>query len=192
MRITHQIFIVNILMSLCVQAEIICHSSNIVGYSGQDIKHGWNEVSVNFDQIGFFPVFTTLDKIISFEPSNGIIGDELVFDLDGYHQRYRIDSYDKNTNRYSLTRIRKKDSIPEHISFDWIPAPKVFWINHTTTNTVRAAQSGGLANGYKTILDMPHSSEKSKMVPMLKIVPIEATSPELKITLQGGKIKSQH
>ena len=137
-------------------------------------------------------MFTTLDKIISFEPSNGIIGDELVFDLDGYHQRYRIDSYDKNTNRYSLSRIRKKDSIPEHISFDWIPAPKVFWINHTTTNTVRAAQSGGLANGYKTILDMPHSSEKSKMVPMLKIVPIEATSPELKITLQGGKIKSQH
>lgn len=186
-----QILIFVSALLVCARAETIRYTSSIVGYCGIYLKQGWNEITVNFDQTGLSRVFTTLDKIVKFDPPAGIIGDEIVFNLDGYHQKYKVSSYDAKSDQYRLTKIRPKDNIPEEISFDWIPIPKVFWLNHVTTNIVCATQSGEIANGYKTVIGAAPSSESKAATPILKIVPVKENSPELKVTLQGGKINLQ-
>lgn len=171
-------------------AIVIEHQSNIIGCSAQAISNGWNEITVNFDQIGLSPIFTTLDKIIQFDPANDVVGDEIVFDLDGYHQKYRISNLDHKTNQYTLKLVREKDNLPKEISFDWIPAPKVFWIYHASTNNVLVRQSGVIDNNYKKAAYSHSSNPIAIQQPLLKVIPVNADSKELHYTLQGGKIDS--
>lgn len=172
-------------------ADAISHSSNIVGYIGQDLNRGWNEIELDFDAVGTFPVFTTLDKVVKFTPGGSMIGDEIVFNLDGYHQKYRVTGHDATTEKFTLTKIRPKDNIPEQISFDWIPVPKVFWINHVTTNSVYLTQCGQIDNGLKKLVDSQTSTASDSGQPFLRIVPVNPDTKELHYTLQGGKIIQQ-
>lgn len=178
-------------MAYLASAIIISHPSNIVGFIGQDLKQGWNEIELNFDEVGLFSVFTTLDKVVRFIPGDSIIGDEIVFDLDGYHQKYRIVGYDAKTDKFTLTKIRPKDNIPEQISFDWIPVPKVFWIYHVTTNSVNLTQSGQIDNGLRKIVDTQAAASSDSTQPFIKIVPVSPNTKALRYTLQGGKIVQQ-
>jgi len=150
-------------------AEIISHRSNIVGYVGKDLNMGWNEIEINFDEVGMFSVFTTLDKVVRFSPGVSMIGDEIVFNLDGYHQKYRIAGYDATTEKFTLTKIRQKDNIPERISFDWIPVPKVFWINHVTTNIVSLTQSGQIDNSLRKLVDSQAATTSDSPQPFLNL-----------------------
>ena len=172
-------------------AETVMHSSYIVGYGDQELSKGWNEIELNFDAVGAFPVFTTLDKVIEFCPPDSILGDEIVFDLDGYHQKYRIDNYDAVKKQFSLTKVRKNDHIPEQISFDWIPAPKIFWIKHVTTNKVHLIQSGLIDNNFRKIVDSQTTATSNLAQPLLKIVPVNPDATEIHYTLLGGKIIQQ-
>lgn len=163
--------------------------SNVVGYEGKNLNLGWNEIELNFDATGPFPVFTTLDKLVEFYPGESMIGDEMVFDLDGYHQKYRIVGYDTGTKKFTLTKIRKKDNIPEQISFDWIPAPKVFWINHVSTNTVTVIQSGEVDNRFRRLVYSDSCASTGQASTLLRILPVNPNSKELHLTLQGGRIE---
>lgn len=172
-------------------AETVMPSSNIVGYENQELGNGWNEIELNFDAVSEFPVFTTLDKVIVFSAPNSMLGDEIVFDLDGYHQKYRIDNYDADKNQFSLTKVRKNDHIPEQISFDCIPAPKIFWINHVTTNRVSLTQSGLIDNNFRKVVDSQTTATSNLAQPLIKIVPANPDATEIKYTLLGGKIIQQ-
>ena len=182
-------FVLTIVFGAC--AETISHSSSIVGYIGKDLNLGWNEIELNFDETGMFSVFTTLDKIVKFTPGESLLGDEIVFNLDGYHQKYRVNGYDAVTGKFSLAKIRKKDNIPEQISLDWIPAPKVFWINHVTTNSVYLTQCGQIDHGLRKLVDSQAYTTSDIAQPLLKIIPVNPDSKELRYTLQGGKIIQQ-
>lgn len=182
-------FVLTIVFGAC--AETISHSSSIVGYMSKDLNLGWNEIELNFDEPGMFSVFTTLDKVVKFTPGESMLGDEIVFNLDGYHQKYRIDGYDSATGKFTLMKIRKKDNIPEQISFDWIPVPKVFWINHVTTNSVYLTQSGQIDNDLRKLVDSQATTTSDMTQPLLKVVPVNPDSKELRYTLQGGKIVQQ-
>ena len=184
--LTFATFILAVVLLAC--AETISHSSSIVGYIGKDLNRGWNEIELNFDETGMFSVFTTLDKVVKFTTGESMLGDEIVFNLDGYHQKYRVDGYDASTGKFTLTKIRKKDNIPEQISFDWIPAPKVFWINHVTTNSVYLTQCGQIDNGLRKLVDSQATTTSDMTQPLLKVVPVNPDSKELRYTLQGGKI----
>ena len=187
--LTFAAFVLAVVFGAC--AETISHSSSIVGYMGKDLNLGWNEIELNFDEVGLFSVFTTLDKVVRFIPGDSIIGDEIVFDLDGYHQKYRIVGYDAKTDKFTLTKIRPKDNIPEQISFDWIPVPKVFWIYHVTTNSVNLTQSGQIDNGLRKIVDTQAAASSDSTQPFIKIVPVSPNTKALRYTLQGGKIVQQ-
>jgi len=176
-------------MYLAFAVTISC-PSNVVGYEGKNLNRGWNEIKLNFDETGLFSVFTTLDKIVKFTPGESLLGDEIVFNLDGYHQKYRVNGYDAVTGKFSLTKIRKKDNIPEQISLDWIPAPKVFWINHVTTNSVYLTQCGQIDHGLRKLVDSQANTTSDIAQPLLKIIPVNPDSKELRYTLQGGKIKA--
>ena len=187
--LTFAAFVLVVVLGAC--AETISHSSSIVGYMGKDLNLGWNEIELNFDETGMFSVFTTLDKVVKFTPGESMLGDEIVFNLDGYHQKYRIDGYDAVTGKFTLTKTHQKDNIPERISFDWIPVPKVFWINHVTTNSVYLTQSGQIDNGLRKLVDSQATTTSDMTQPSLKIVPVNPDSKELRYTLQGGKIIQQ-
>lgn len=184
--LTFAAFVLAVVFRAC--AETISHSSSIVGYMGKDLNLGWNEIELNFDETGMFSVFTTLDKVVKFTPGESMLGDEIVFNLDGYHQKYRIDGYDAATGKFTLTKIRKKDNIPEQISLDWIPVPKVFWINHVTTNSVYLTQCGQIDNGLRKLVDSQTNTTCDMTQPLLKVVPVNPDSAMLRYTLQGGKI----
>ena len=173
---------------LACAGTIMCPSS-VVGYMGEDLNKGWNAIELNFDATGKFPVFTTLDKVVEFSRGEAMIGDEIVFDLDGYHQKYRITGYDTAAKKFTLTKIRKKDHIPEQISLDWIPAPKVFWINHVTTNVVHVSQSGEVDNEFKKLVYANSSATNGQSTTSLRILPVNANSKELHLRLQGGRIE---
>ena len=170
-------------------AVTISCPSNVVGYEGKNLNHGWNEIELNFDATGLFSVFTTLDKVVEFVPGESMIGDEIVFDLDSYHQKYRIAGYDADTKKFTLTKIREKDNIPEQISLDWIPAPKVFWINHVTTNSVTVTQSGEVANEFGKLVYSNSSATNGQATTSLRILPANPNSKELHLKLQGGRIE---
>lgn len=170
-------------------AETAPHSSFVVGYKQLELKIGWNEIKVNFDVAGPFPVFTTLDKVIKFFPAEAIVGDEIVYDLDGYHQKYSITSYDKASDKYTLVKTQTKGDYPDKISFDWIPIPKIFWVNHKTTNIVHLSQAGLVDNDYRMSIDSEYSSTSKKNPALIEVIPVDPKdSLNLYYTLKGGKI----
>lgn len=118
--------------------KLLIESQNIVGYAGNQLKQGLNEITLTMDSLDIFP---TMDKVVRFQPPEGVIGDDLVFDLDGKRRNYRFVAYD-GTN-YVLTTGAKFQLSP--IGLDWIPLRVRFWLNHASTNDVSLVNSG-LAN----------------------------------------------
>lgn len=126
---------VMLLAATAAARKYVIQGQNIVGYAGTELKKGLNEIELTMDSLSLFP---TLDKVVRFEPADGIVGDDLVFDLDGKRRRYRIVSWD-GTN-YVLRTDRAFQ--PPQIGLDWIPCRSRFWMNHVSTNNVRLCNMG--------------------------------------------------
>ena len=137
---------------------LICASleelrQNIVGYNSQRLKQGMNEIKVNFDYAPADSAFTTLDRVITFEPKDGVLGDELIFNLDGLRQSYRFEGCDSTGNVYRLVRSCETNSLPQTISLAAIPLLDKFWIVHKAATEIHVVAAGVLANEYKRIAD---------------------------------------
>ena len=178
--------------------------SQIVGYHRKDLKQGWNEITVDNDAFGEKGLFTTLDRIGHFSPPEGVIGDELVFDLDGFHQKYRFASFDATNSTYSLTLAMDARTLPPEISLDWIPLPRVFWINHVSPNPASFDSSGGLSFSNKrkleraerradSALQTPKTSDTSAGEDGVVVVvrPVSTNETNLTYTFKGGRIKAE-
>lgn len=111
------------------------NSATIACFVNNEIKRGLNEIEVEVDSIDLFP---TMAKVLCFEPPEGVIGDDLVFDLDGRRRHYRFTAWD-GTN-YTLTASAKV--LPHEIGLDWVPLRRKFWINHVSTNVIQLTSMG--------------------------------------------------
>ena len=60
-----------------------------VEYRSTFLKQGRNEVVVNCDVVSPESAFSTLDEIVRFFPADGVLGDELEFNLDGCVRNHR-------------------------------------------------------------------------------------------------------
>ena len=110
-------------------------SATIACFVSNDIRQGLNEIDVVVDSLDLFP---TMAKVVRFEPPEGVIGDDLVFDLDGKRQSYRFSAWDGSN--YTLTASAK--ILPQEIGLDGIPLRRKFWINHVPTNVIRLSSQG--------------------------------------------------
>lgn len=116
--------------------------ANIVEYRSTFLKQGRNEVVVNCDVVSPESAFSTLDEIVRFFPADGVLGDELEFNLDGFRQRYKFIEYTSTNNAYRLVRLGTDTILPKTISLDTIPLPDKFWIYHSSTNDVSVTTAG--------------------------------------------------
>lgn len=176
-------FILLSCLSVCIGAE-----SQVVGFSGTELHHGWNEIKVDFDAFGDAAIFTTLDRIGKFSPPEVLIGDEIVFDLDGFRQKYRFVSFNSTNSAYTLILAMNTMALPREISLDWIPLPKVFWINHVSTKTASFNSSGELSMASMRRLENAEPVEHGAR----KIVVRSVTTNEVDLiyTFKGGRIKA--
>jgi len=165
-------------------------AANIVGYESQCLKQGENEIKVNFDFAPADSTFTTLDKVVKFEPKEGVVGDELIFDLDGFRQYYRFEEYDSTGNVYRLVRSVETSSLPQTISLAAITLPEKFWVNHTTSTDVAVIAVGVLANEYKRIAEL-WNAPMTNMPPItVRIVPPGECGTQFRnISFEKGRIK---
>ena len=115
---------------------------SIVEYRNTFLKHGRNEIVVNCDVVSSESAFSTFDEIVHFFPADGILGDDLEFDLDGFKQRYKFIECTSTNNAYRLVRLGTDTILPETISLDTIPLPDKFWIYHSSTNDVSVTTAG--------------------------------------------------
>lgn len=175
-------------LQVAVYADLV---SQVVGFSGNDLRQGWNEIMVGYEAFGDAALFTTLDRIGRFSPPEGVIGDEIVFNLDGFHQKYRFASFNATNLTYSLILAMNTRRLPREISLDWIPLPKVFWINHVSTNAVSYTMSGALSFSNMRKLenaeqpDVPARQEARGVV----VRSVLANETNLIYTFKGGRIK---
>ena len=167
-------------------------NSQIVGLSGTDLRHGWNEIRVDLDAFGDAAIFTTLDRIGHFSPPEALIGDEIVFDLDGFHQKYRFASFNATNSTYLLARAMNTVVLPQEISLDWIPLPKVFWINHASTNPASFLSSGELSLTSTRMLEIAEQDDVSIGYGDGKVVirSVSTSETNLIYTFKGGRISS--
>lgn len=114
-------------------------SATIAGFVSNEIKQGLNEIVVVMDS---FEPFPTMAKVVQFEPPEGVIGDDLIYDLDGKRRRYRFSAWD-GTN-YTLTASAK--FLPYEIGLDGIPLRRKFWINHVPTSVVLLLNQGRVSD----------------------------------------------
>lgn len=164
-------------------------AANIVGYESQCLKQGENEIKVNFDFASADSTFTTLDKVIKFEPKEGVVGDELIFDLDGFRQCYRFEGYDSTGDVYQLVRSVETNSLPQTISLAAISLPEKFWVNHTTSTDVAVIAAGVLANDYKRITESRNASMTTMPPITVRIVhPGECGTQFRTISFEKGRI----
>ncbi len=166
-------------------SQIICLANN-------ELRPGWNEIKIDFEALGDEAIFTTLDRIGHFSPPEAVVGDELVFDLDGFHQKYRFASFNETNSTYSLVLAMNMGFLPQQISLDWIPLPRVFWINHTSTNSVCFTSSGELSLTNLRKLEsventVPSAKHKGEM---LVVRPVLTNEEQLIYTFKGGRIRS--
>ena len=165
-------------------------SANVVGCECQTLKQGLNEIKVNFDSVSDDSPFTTLDKVVGFHPSDGILGDEIVFDLDGFRQRYRFEGYDSTGKVYRAVRLIDVKSLPSVISLAAIPLPDVFWINHVSTNVVSVAAFGSVSGKYSQMIESCHSQDANDRVFALRILPSDECVSLLKeVSFTEGRIE---
>lgn len=196
------IMVLALLLQTAAFAESI---SQVICFQYKDLKQGWNEIKVDSDAFGEKGLFTTLDRIGHFYPPDAVIGDELVFDLDGFHQKYRFSSYNATNSTYLLTLAMDTRVLPREISLDWIPLPRVFWINHLSTKAVRFDSSGELSFSNKRKLESAERrSAASAQVPTVSdittggegavVVVVRSVSTNetcLAYTFKGGTIKAE-
>lgn len=109
--------------------------SNVVGYMSSEVKKGLNEVSVKMDSLGIFP---TLDQVVKFSPPENVLGDILVYDLDGVRREYVFEGW--SGSNYVLRAQNRR--LPAEIGLDWIPLRRTFWVRHVTTNSLSIVNSG--------------------------------------------------
>lgn len=165
-------------------------AANTVGYESQWLKQGENEIKVNFDYAPADSTFTTLDKVIKFEPKEGVVGDELIFDLDGFRQCYRFEGYDSTGDVYRLVRSAETGSLPQTISLAAIPLPEKFKVNHRASTNVAVIAAGVLANEYKRIAES-WNAPMTNMPPItVRIVaPGECGAQSRNISFEKGRIE---
>ncbi len=165
-------------------------SANVVGCECQTLKQGLNEVKVNFDSVPDDSPFTTLDKVIAFHPADGVLGDEIVFELDGFRQRYRFEGYDISNKVYRAVRLVEVKSIPDVISLAAIPLPDIFWINHVPTSAVSVTAFGVVAGKYSQMIESRGLPNANGDVFTLRILPPEESSTILKeVSFTEGRIE---
>lgn len=183
--------IVALTLALCA-ITYAAQPQQVVGCFNTELQQGWNEIKVNFEALGEEAIFTTLDRIGHFSPPEAVIGDELVFDLDGFHQKYRFASFNATNSTYSLVLAMNTTVLPPQISFDWIPLPRVFWINHTSTNSacftssgkISLISQGKLESAKNDGIVTTHESE------LLIVNPVSTTDAHLIYTFKGGRIEN--
>ena len=159
--------------------------SQIIGFGDKKLKMGNNKIEVTFDAVN--PLFSTLDMVVKFKPADGVIGDEMSFQLDGKLRRYKFDSFD-GTN-YVLTAIGEPLAI--RTTFDAIPWMPEFWIKHNSSNAVSVAQSGGMGGEYERLERQWERDAKNQKIAEPVVVTFvdddDAQKPK-KIRLKGGHI----
>ena len=138
----------NVAATSCLGSMSYDLDAHTVMFSNACLKRGSNEIVVNCDAISKTEAFTTLDQVVVFSPSNGVLGDELVFDLDGYRQRYKFAEYNETNNTYSLFRVGENLSLPQTISLDTIPLLDKLWIDHKVEKDVFVSSSGRVSEKY--------------------------------------------
>ena len=159
--------------------------SQIVGYASTKLQMGNNRIEINFDTVN--PLFSTLDMVLKFEPTDGVIGDEMTFPLDGKMRCYRFDSFD-GTN-YVLLAIGEPLAI--RTTLDAIPWMPEFWIKHNSSNAVSISQSGGMGGKYERLERQWERDAKNQKIAEPVVVTLvdddDAQKPK-KIRLKGGHI----
>lgn len=127
-----------VLGAVMLRADPVNWECQVVGMSSQVVSQGVSRVHLDFDTVGLFP---TLGGVLKFNPLDGVLGDSIVFDLDGLRQTYKIVSIDGE--RYRLHSDQKCGA--KDITFDGIPLLDVFTLIHRGTNTVVLSTSGVLS-----------------------------------------------
>jgi hypothetical protein len=159
--------------------------SQTVGYGNVKLQKGNNRIEINFDAV--CPLFSTLDMVVKFEPADGVLGDEVMFSLDGKMRCYRFSSFD-GTN-YVLSSVRESPSIVT--TLDAIPWMPEFWIKHNSSTEVTITQSGGMGGEYERLerqweRDARHQAIANPVV----VTFVDSGDPQKpkKIRLKGGHI----
>ena len=139
---------------------------SIVEYRNTFLKHGRNEIVVNCDVVSS-EAFSTFDEIVHFFPADGVLGDVLEFNLDGFRQRYKFIEYASTNNAYRLVRLGTDTILPKTISLDTIPLPDKFWIYHSSTNDVSVTTAGETSQ--KVIRSILSSQGQNEARPPLEV-----------------------
>ena len=178
-------FVIIVTITLLALPEMILGSpSGVVGYDNTELRFGNNRVDIRFDAIN--PLFSTLDMVLSFEPVNGVLGDEIEFSLDGKLRRYCFSSY--NGTNYVLSAART--GLPPTLTLDAIPWMPVFWIRHNSTNKVFLAQAGGAGGKYARMESSNRNDDRSAEENQISVTIVDnddALRPK-RINLKGGHL----
>ena len=161
--------------------------ASIVEYRSTFLKHGRNEVVVNCDVVSPESAFSTFDEIVHFFPADGVLGDELEFDLDGFKQRYKFIEHTSTNNSYRLVRLGTDAVLPERISLDTIPLPDKFWIYHSSTNNVSVTTVGETSQ--KVIRSVLARQDRNETRPPLEVRLVPGNGPRRSFTFGGGGIE---
>ena len=160
-------------------------SSQIVGCFNTKLQMGNNRIEINFDAVN--PLFSTLDMVLKFEPADGVLGDEIMFPLDGKMRRYKFDSFD-GTN-YVLSAA--SEAPPFATTLDAIPWMPELWIMHNSSTEVAVTQSGGMGGGYERIeRKWERDARRQTMADPISVTLVDSDAPQKqkKIRLKGGHI----
>ncbi len=131
--------IASLLLTCVTSGETFYAGSNqIVGFVKCEVKQGLNEIKITMESLDIFP---TLAKTVRFEPSANVVGDELIFDLDGKRYRYLVESYD-GTNAVLTTKMQ---FAPKKIGLDWIPIRDRMWLDHKTAKQLALSNVGQIS-----------------------------------------------
>ena len=158
-----------------------------VEYRSTFLKQGRNEVVVNCDVVSPESAFSTLDEIVRFFPADGVLGDELEFNLDGFRQRYKFIEYTSTNNAYRLVRLGTDTILPETISLDTIPLPDKFWIYHSSTNDVSVTTAGETSQ--KVIRSVLSRQGQNETHPPLEVKLVPESGPRRSFTFGGAGIE---
>ncbi len=176
-----------VVVTFCLNTMAYDLEANTVMLSNDRLKRGGNEIAVHCDVVSRTDAFTTLDQIVRFFPANGILGDELVFDLDGYRQRYTFVEYNETNNTYRLIRVGTEPNLPETISLDTIPLLDKFWINHRSEKDVYVSSSGEVTERYIRSARSPNGRTR----PPLEVRLVSEAGVNQSIIFGNGLIESK-
>lgn len=172
-----------IVITLCGLLQ--ANPSQIVGYCHTRLQKGNNRIEINFDAVN--PLFSTMDMVLKFVPADGVLGDEIIFPLDGKMRHYRFDSYD-GTN-YTLSAVR--EAPPFTITIDAIPWMSEVWIEHNNSMEVDIAQAGATGGKYERWKrEWERASKHQAVATPVVITLVDSDDPQKlnPICLKGGHI----